>query len=134
MTRHWFGKPLKTLVGGIRLRLIGMIMLVVVPLVAARAIEFGQERFAQIDAAGAQAVEIAQRGAELYKEPIVAAQTLLEVGGRRGDGRAARPVARAWLHRGAGFPVRTCHPGRRGARLPGQAPAQDRQRGVTREA
>src|SRR5215470_12598653 len=77
-----FAKPLKALFGGIQLRLAGMIMLAVLPLVGVRAVGLYQERQHQIDSAGERAVDIARRGADLSREPIVAAQTLLQVVGQ----------------------------------------------------
>src|SRR5215470_15987013 len=74
-----FAKPLKALFGGIQLRLAGMIMLAVLPLVGVRAVGLYQERQHQIDSAGERALEIARRGTDLSREPIVAAQTLLQV-------------------------------------------------------
>jgi diguanylate cyclase (GGDEF)-like protein/PAS domain S-box-containing protein len=81
--RHGFGnqlgKQLSRLFGGIQLRLVAMIMLAVLPLVGVRIVGLNQERQQQIDAAGERALEIARRGADLSREPAVAAQTLLQV-------------------------------------------------------
>src|SRR5262245_44067862 len=77
--RYWFGKQLGTLFGGIQLRLVGIILIVALPLVVARTVELYQERQQQIDAAGERALELARRGADLSREPTVAAQTLLQV-------------------------------------------------------
>ena len=73
-----FGR-MRGFTGGITVRLFGMLLLAVVPLVGFRAVELVDERAHLIEGAGTKALEIARHGAELYKEPIVEAQTLLQV-------------------------------------------------------
>lgn len=79
--------------GGIKLRLAGIIMVAVLPLVAIRAVELYHERNHQIAMAGARALALAQRGAELYREPLVEAQTLLKVASHVPDVADGSPQA-----------------------------------------
>jgi diguanylate cyclase (GGDEF)-like protein/PAS domain S-box-containing protein len=65
--------------GGIRRRLAAVILLAMTPLIGFRIIELRQEREHQIEAAGLRAREVARHAAELYREPVVEAQALLQV-------------------------------------------------------
>ena len=56
-----------------------MVLIAILPLVAARTFELGQERQRLVEQAGIRALDIARRGAELYRDPISEAQTLLQV-------------------------------------------------------
>ena len=69
----------KVSLGGIKLRLAGMIMVAVLPLIVVHALDLYQNREHQITAAGTKALELARRGADLYREPIIEAQTLLQI-------------------------------------------------------
>src|SRR5947209_19713293 len=73
------GKAAGTLFAGIRIRLFGMILLSVLPLIGVIAFDLYQERRRNIDAAPATALDIAHRGAELYNRSIVEARALLEI-------------------------------------------------------
>ena len=75
MQSTFFGR----LFDGIAIRLFGLVLLAGVPLVAVRTIDLVQDRQDLVERAGNKAFEIARRGAELYREPIVEAQTLLQV-------------------------------------------------------
>ena len=66
------------LFAGIRVRLFGMILPAVLPLVAVSGFELKQERQRNIEAAHANAVEIARRSADLYDRSILEARILLE--------------------------------------------------------
>jgi diguanylate cyclase (GGDEF)-like protein/PAS domain S-box-containing protein len=72
-------QPVKRLLRGIRLRLVGMILVAVVPLIGVRAAELYHERQHDIEAAGAKAHEIARHGAELYRDGIVEIKALLQM-------------------------------------------------------
>ena len=69
----------KVRLGGIKLRLAGMILVAVLPLIGVHALDLYQNRGHQISMAGIKALELARRGADLYREPIIEAQTLLQV-------------------------------------------------------
>ena len=71
-------KSMGALFAGIRVRLFGMILLAVLPLVAVSGFELKQERQRNIEAAHANAVEIARRSADLYDRSILEARILLE--------------------------------------------------------
>jgi diguanylate cyclase (GGDEF)-like protein/PAS domain S-box-containing protein len=81
MSRRWFGRNRRTraLFGGIRIRLFGMILLVVVPLMGAVGVSLYRERQASIEAAHVKAIDRARRVAELYQRVIVEARMMLEV-------------------------------------------------------
>jgi diguanylate cyclase (GGDEF)-like protein/PAS domain S-box-containing protein len=81
MRRRWFGRdrPTLALFGGIRIRLFGMILLVVVPLMGAVGVQLYHEREVNIEAAHARALDRARHVAELYQRVIVEARMLLEV-------------------------------------------------------
>lgn len=67
------------LVGGIRFRLIGMILVAVVPLILAHAVTLYEQRTKTIVAAGLRAQDLARRGTDLYRELTFEAQTLLQI-------------------------------------------------------
>jgi hypothetical protein len=75
----WITKLGPALLGGIKFRLVGMILLTVVPLIGVHAIQLYQDYQQRIDAAHVKALEIARSGAERYKSTILEAQALLEV-------------------------------------------------------
>jgi diguanylate cyclase (GGDEF)-like protein/PAS domain S-box-containing protein len=81
MARRWFGRnrPARTLFGGIRIRLFGMILLVALPLIGAVGLDLYRERQASIEAAHAKAIDRARRVAEIYQRVIAEARMLLEV-------------------------------------------------------
>jgi diguanylate cyclase (GGDEF)-like protein/PAS domain S-box-containing protein len=79
MRSRWFGfKQSVGRLGGIRIRLLGMILIVVVPLVAIEGFELNQNRQRIIEAAHARALDIARRGSQQYQRTIVDARALLE--------------------------------------------------------
>ncbi len=78
MRSRWFGGGAGTLLGGIRVRLIGMILLVALPLIAVQGFELYSERERDIAAAHARALDIARRGGEQYRSTIAEVKTLLE--------------------------------------------------------
>jgi diguanylate cyclase (GGDEF)-like protein/PAS domain S-box-containing protein len=81
MPTRWIGRnrPAGALFGGIRMRLFGMILLVILPLMSLAAFDLYHERQANIEAAHAKALDRARRVAELYQRVIVEARMLLEV-------------------------------------------------------
>ncbi|HYS48527.1 MAG TPA: hypothetical protein VEM36_07125, partial [Xanthobacteraceae bacterium] len=81
MPTRWFRRtrPAGALFGGIRFRLFGMILLVVLPLLAIHGFDLYQERQRNIDAAHVRALDLAHRGAELYERTILEARMFLDV-------------------------------------------------------
>lgn len=77
MHNHFAG--LIRLVGGIRFRLIGMILVAVAPLILAHAVTLAEQRANTIVAAGQRAQDLARRGTDLYRELTFEAQTLLQI-------------------------------------------------------
>src|SRR5580700_436188 len=105
MSRRWFGRNRRTraLFGGIRIRLFGMILLVVVPLMGAVGVDLYRERQASIEAAYAKAIDRARRVAELYQRVIVEARMLLEVISQVPEVIASSPdTCRSFLQRVGG--------------------------------
>src|SRR6202521_77087 len=80
MPMRWFGgqRSAGALLGGIRMRLIGMILLVMVPLVAVQGFELYQDRERDIADARSRALQIARFGGEQYRSTILEVRTLLE--------------------------------------------------------
>jgi len=76
--RNQFARLIRR-IGGIRFRLIGMILVAVVPLILAHALTLSEQRAKTIVAAGLRARDLAQRGADLYREITFEAQTLLQI-------------------------------------------------------
>jgi diguanylate cyclase (GGDEF)-like protein/PAS domain S-box-containing protein len=77
--RPAIGGPETSLFGGIRPMLAGMILVAILPLVAVRAVELYQERDHQTELAGGRALDLARRGAALFREPMAEAGLLLKV-------------------------------------------------------
>jgi hypothetical protein len=78
-TRADIARRLRTLFGGITIRVFAVILLAILPFVGFRALDLFQSRQQFIELAGNKALDLARRGAELYSAPIVEAQTLLQV-------------------------------------------------------
>jgi diguanylate cyclase (GGDEF)-like protein/PAS domain S-box-containing protein len=81
MARRWFGRnrPARALLGGIRIRLFGMILLVALPLMGAVGVSLYRERQASIEAAHVNAIDRARRVAERYQRVVAEARMLLDV-------------------------------------------------------
>jgi diguanylate cyclase (GGDEF)-like protein/PAS domain S-box-containing protein len=65
--------------GGIRFRLVGIILVAVVPLIVAHAVTLSEQRARTIAMAGEQAEDLARRGADLYRDLVFEAKTLLQL-------------------------------------------------------
>lgn len=65
--------------GGIRFRLIGMILVAVVPLILAHAVTLSEQRTRMIADAGQRAQELARQGTDLYRDLVFDAHTLLQL-------------------------------------------------------
>lgn len=64
---------------GVRARLLGVILVAVLPLIAAMAVGLYRDRTHEIDTAGRQVENIARRAAARYREVLLESQTLLEI-------------------------------------------------------
>jgi hypothetical protein len=80
MLLRWFaGKSSASkLLGGIRIRLVGMVLMVALPLVAVQTFELYKDRERDIEAAHTKALDTARHGVERYQSTIVAVRALLD--------------------------------------------------------
>ncbi|CAL8974319.1 putative signaling protein [Rhodoplanes serenus] len=72
-------RPRARAFSGIRARLLGLILVAVLPLIAAMGVALYRDRANEIDAAGRRVEELAHRVAVRYREVVLEAQTLVEI-------------------------------------------------------